>query len=76
MVPRQERRPEQGNECLLLPEVRWLDIRVSRRVWSSVVDEEGFSLAVVLVVVVAFIFVLLVVGQADSKLAVEERNVA
>jgi hypothetical protein len=62
-------------EGLFHHKVRRLDLQVRRRGWSSVVDEEGVFLAVVLLVVVAFIFVLLVLGQANSTLAVEEGNI-
>jgi hypothetical protein len=55
-------------EGLVPREVRWLDHRVHRHIWSNAIDKEGLSLA-------AFIFVLLIIGQADPKLAVEEAHV-
>lgn len=63
-------------EGLLLREVRRLDLWVHCHVCISAIDEDGVSLVVVVLVVMAFVFVLLVVGQADPKLVVEEANVA
>jgi hypothetical protein len=37
--------------------------------WSSAIDEDGVSRAAVLLVVVVFVFVLLVIGQADPIVA-------
>jgi hypothetical protein len=44
--------------------------------WFSVVDEEGVSLATVILVMVAFVSVLPVIGQTDSKLLGEEAHTA
>jgi hypothetical protein len=60
----------------VLHEVRWLDLRVHRNIWSKAIDEEGVSLATILFVIVAFVFILLFLGQTNSKLAVEEAHVA
>jgi hypothetical protein len=51
-----------------------LDLRVHLHISSSVVDEEGVFVTVIFLVVVAFVFVLVVIGQDDSKLAVEEAH--
>jgi hypothetical protein len=52
-----------------------LDLRVHLHVSSRAVDEGGIFVAVIFLVAVAFVFVLVVIGQADSKLAVEEAHV-
>jgi hypothetical protein len=62
-------------EGLVLCEVRWLDLRVPLHISSSVVDEEGVFVTVIFLVVMAFVFVLAVIGQDDSKLTVEEAHV-
>jgi hypothetical protein len=62
-------------EGLVPREVRWLDHRVHRHIWSNAIDKEGVSLAAILLVVMALVFVILVVGQADSKFVVKEAHV-